>query len=353
MKDVPVYQLGEAAGVKPPTDGISLIARKTGIPQVAEGAAGVVRAGGKAVSDTIKSAKSLQNPIKSLTDDLVPSADRVVNYEVTRALDLTQGDVKNISRSTGNEVGQFIADNNLIGKNKEITVKNLDDFYKTNYESVRTEIAKVNKSYTPKDVPVYKEALTEIKKKIEDVAGLQEANKTIDTLIKKKKITLEDVQKAKELMDEHFSLYKLTGDVQEGVAKKGLSNVRGELKKFIESEVKKETGVDVGNLNNNVSTARSIKDAIEVRSTRGLTRSNISPSDIGTFLAGSVVGTPLVGVAAVLVKKIYQSPSFKLKVSKYLDGISDAKKLKLEKELKAGNVPKDLQALLDNKSTIA
>jgi hypothetical protein len=280
-------------------------------------------------------------------DDIIPTTDRIVNHEITRALDLTQGDVKNISLSTGNEVGEFVAKNNLIGKNLAETTKNIDDFYKKNYEQVRAEIAKVVDPYEASAVPRYTEALTEIQKQIKDVAGLQAANTEVATLLGKKTPTLADVQRVKELMDEHFSLYKATGDVKEGVAKEGLTNIRADLRKFIEDEVKAKTGADIQSLNNNVSTSRSINDAIETRATRGLTRSNISAGDIAVFLTGSAFGggNPLAGLAAVVVKKIYNSPSFKLRLSKWLDGMSDARKAAIKADLEKGIVPEELKDL--------
>ncbi len=283
--------------------------------------------------------------IKNIKSDILPTTDRIVSHEVTKALDLTQGDVKNISLSTGNDVGEFIARENLIGKNVAETSKNLDAFYKKNYDAVRTEIGNVKTIYEAENVPRYTEALTEIKKQIEDVPGLQEANTEIDALLKKSQVTLNDVQRVKELMDEHFSLYKATGDVKEGIAKSGLTNIRKDLRSFVEDEVKANTSADIRVMNNNVSTARSISDAIETRSTRGLTRSMISTGDIVTYLAGSAL-TPIGGVLAVIVKKIYQSPSFKLKFVQWLDGLNDAQRAKAVEQLKEGVVPKEIQSLL-------
>lgn len=297
-----------------------------------------------AIEGTISKLGSAAETTKNVVKDVVPSSERLVNSEVTRALDLTQGDVKNINLSTGNDVGKFLADKNLIGGNVADTVKNIDSFYKENHNAVRSEIAKVTDTYKVKDVPRYTEALTEIKKQIQDVAGLQDANTEVDKLLKNKKPTLGDVQRVKELMDQHFSLYKAVGDVKEGVAKTGLAKIRGDLKGFIEKEVKAKTGADIKDLNNNVQTARSISDAVETRSTRGLTRGNISTGDIVTFLTGSGLGggNPLVGGVAVLAKKLLENPTLKLKFAKWLDGLNDAKKAAVVEDLKNGVVPKGI-----------
>jgi hypothetical protein len=285
--------------------------------------------------------------VKNIKKDILPTTERFVNTEVTKALDLTQGDVKNISLSTGNDVGEFIANKNLIGNTVEETTKKLDDFYKANYEQVRSEIGKVTKIYDKNQIPAYQEALGEIKKQVADKIGLTEVEAEVDTLLRKKKLTLNDVQRAKELMDEHFSLYKMTGDVKEGVVKEGLVNIRKELRSFIETRVKKETGVDIKPMNNNVMTARSINEAIAERSTRGLTRATISASDLIVFLTGSGF-TPVGGAIALLIKKIYQSPAFKLRLVKYLDSLTDSKRLEIKQSLEKGIVPEELQTAPSN-----
>ena len=62
----------------------------------------------------------------------------------------------------------------------------------------------------------------------------------------------------KELLDDYDRLFTLTGDVQAGLAKQGIAQIRGELQKFIETEVKNTTGADIRALNNNVSTAKEL-----------------------------------------------------------------------------------------------
>ncbi len=314
--------------------------------------------------DALASAKAAAGeaaaPLKSAVRDIVPTTENVVNHQVTQALDLTASDVKNISKATGNEVGQFLADKNLIGENVPATQGLLKNFFKKNYDLVRTEIGKVTKPYKQTEVPRYTEALMELKKQVKDVPGLQKVNAEVDGLLakagsenkrgnfmpnKKAQITLNDVQRVKELMDDHFNLYKVTGDVKEGVAKEGLSNIRGDLRGFIEKQVEKNTGTDIKELNNNVSTAKSIMGAIEDRSTAGLTRSHLSTGDYGAFIGGTAVGGPVAGAVAVFLKKLYQSPSIKLRIAKYLDTLSDAKKAAIEADLQSGKVPAELQSI--------
>lgn len=314
---------------------------KTGAGAVKEGAAQVAKRTG-----------DIATGAKKIAGEVVPSAERVVNYQVTKALDLTAGDVKNINLSTGNEVGQFLADKNLIKGNKVETEKAIKEFYDNQYKTVRDEIGKVTNTYDANSVPRYKQALQEIQKQVGSTTGLEDATNEIKTLLKKETISLNDVQRAKELLDEHFNLYKVTGDVKEGVTKQGLSNLRTDLKEFIENEVKNNTGADIKALNNDVSTSRSTLNAIEERSTRGLTSSNIKIGDLGVFGVGSALGSPLVGVAAVIGKKILESSAIRLKIARYLDSISDARKLKIKETLINGQVPTEIKKIVEGQSNL-
>ncbi len=138
-------------------------ALKTGVQNTVKSAVDTVKGG---VKNTVDAVSNIKNPLENvkipqgvkdittnITNDIIPSADRIVNDQVTKALDLTQGDVKNINLSTGNEVGRFMADENLIGQTRDATVQKTKAFYEKNYEDVRSEIAKVKTKYTAGEIP--------------------------------------------------------------------------------------------------------------------------------------------------------------------------------------------------------
>lgn len=308
---------------------------KTGVKAGELATGGTIKAGGKAISAATNVAK-----------DVVPTRQAVINHQVSRALDLTPGDLNNIARSTGNDVGTWVSEKNLIGKNKAETQANIDSYFKQNHKVVRDEIGKVKTTYKASQIPRFTDALTQINKQLEGVPGLEKAAVEVDNLLHKTGLKLSDVQRAKELLDNHFSLYKVTGDVGQGAAKEGLNNIRRELKSFIEREVKNATGADIAALNNNVATARSLSDAIITRAPKGLTRSNLKLGDLGIFGIGMGAGGPLVGAAFLFAKKVIESSSVRLRVARYLDKKSDAAKLRIKSELEAGNVPTELNQLL-------
>lgn len=279
---------------------------------------------------------------KDIVQDIRPTSQSYINHQVSKALDLTPGDLSNIQGATGNSVGKWMADNNLIGTNKPTTQALINDFYKTNYAAVRSEIAKVKTSYKPSQVPRYTDALLQLQKKVEGTPGLEKTAVQIDNLLTKKGgITLSDIQVVKELMDEHYSLYKVTGDVSEGVAKQGLANLRSDLKSFIEKQVKAETGADIKAMNNNVQTARSLDDAITTRDPKGLTRSNLNRGDIP--LMAFAYFNPVVGIPAFFLKKVYETPAMRLRIARAFDKWSDKKKAAMKAEMLQGTVPQELK----------
>jgi len=299
---------------------------------------------GKVIGDVAtQTAKNISN----VAGDVVPSRTRITNQQVTRALDLTQGDVKNINLSTNNEVGNWLSENNLIRNNVDETRSAVKELGDTSYEQVRQEIAKVPLKYSKLDVPRYEQALQQIIKQTDTVPGLEDVSSEAKSLLKKKNVNLSDVQRVKELMDEQFSLYKVTGDVKESTQKEGLAKIRTEIKEFIEKEVQTNSGQDIRKLNNNVATARTLEQAIEERSTRGLTRSNIKLGDLGVFGAASAIGSPLAGAVAVVAKKIIETPTIRLRFAKWLNSLSDRKKQAIAKQLTEGKVPKDVEKIVN------
>lgn len=330
------------------TDIAGLVTGGRGVSKVAGTTARGVSTG---VQNVVSKTGKVGNYAKNVAKDVVPNSSRIIEHQVSRALDLSPADLINIEKSTGNAVGKWIADKNLIGVNKEATQANLGKFYKENYDLVRSEITKVQKVYKQNQVPRFVDALKQIKSKVDGVVGLERVGVEVDNLLNfKKDLTLNDVQRVKELMDDHFSLYKVTGDVAENVSKQGLANLRQEIKAFIEKEVKENTGADIADLNNNVSTARSLNDAITKRSTKGLTRSNIKVGDLGIFGAGMATGGPLFGLALLFGKKLIESPTVRLRMAKYVDGLSDAQKVKIKTELEAGKIPQEFKQFIKKKS---
>lgn len=310
-----------------------------------------LKAGADAVSARVDNlaakTEGITSHLKSVIKDQTGTFQRHINSQISQALELTPGDLSNISKSTGNDVGTWMSDHNLIGTNKETTQANIKSFKDQNYKSVRDEIGKVDKTYKQNQVPRYVDALKQVQRQVEGIPGLEQTAVDVDNLLnmKKENITLSDVQKVKELLDDNFSLYKATGDVKDSAVKEGLAIMRGDLKGFIEKEVKDNTGADIEQMNNNVATAKSLGDAIETRDPKGLTRSGWARGD--TALSFFAISNPAVGIPAFIFKKLYESPTTRLKVARWLDQLSDAQRAKLQSQLKQGQAPVGLKKAAD------
>lgn len=311
----------------------------------------VVRVGGEivdTVGDVTKKVTKTVGDIKpqaaKVAKDIIPTRKEVISGQITKALDLTQGDVSNIKLSTKNDVGDWISNKNLIGGNKKETLGKIKELTDTQYKAVREEISKVPTTYKPVSIPRVRESLGMLESDLKEVLGQEKAYQEVTDLLKKKTYKLEDVQRVKELLDDQFDLYKATGDVKAGQTKAGLANVRQELKNFIEKEVKDNTGADIRGMNNDVSTGKSIQQLAEKRSTRDFTRANVSLSDLTAFGTGSILGTPLVGAAAFVVKRIVETPTMRLKFAQFLKSLPKKEVEVIKKTLLKGEVPEQLNA---------
>lgn len=289
--------------------------------------------------------------VKGAIRDVVPTRQQWIDESLAKGLDLTPGDLTTIEKSTGNQVGKWLSDNNLIGTNKVTTEGLISGFFKQNYDAVRSSIDKVKISYKLNQVPRFYDALKQVQKNVEGVPGLEKAAVEVDNLLNKTEIKLTDVQRVKELLDDNFNLYKATGDVKEGVIKEGLANMRSEIKAFIEGEVKKNIGEDISLMNNSVMTSRAITDAIKNRSNRGLTRTNVSHRDVMIGLGLYAFGSPYLGVAYVFMQKLASSPTARLRFARWLDKRSDGEKKKVTDALNKGTVPKEVERVIETTET--
>lgn len=285
--------------------------------------------------------------VKGAVRDVVPTTQNLIDHNLARALDLTPGDLRNIAASTGNEIGPWLSQHNLIGRNKPETLSMVNGFFTDNYRGVRSEVGNVKTVYQPDQIPYFTESLKTLGAELQGKLGLEAVRAEIQGMLRRSKVSLDDVQRVKELIDEHFKLYKVTGDVQSGIAKQGLANVRKDIQTFIETEVQKNTGADIRAMNNNVATARSLADAIEARAPRGLTRAQLTWRDAAIGMGLTYFGSPLVGLSAVVVWKILTSPTIRLRFSRWLDSLNDAQKVKVSEAIRDGKPTTEMRKILE------
>jgi len=299
------------------------------------------------ISATTKAiAKTTAAPFK-VAGALLPNAKELQAGEIVKALELTQGDLQRITKSSGNNASDFIAQRNLIRNTPDETVFALDDVKKTTMAQVREEIGKVAKTYSQADVPSVKSGMEVILKGVDEVPGLEEVAGEIRGLLTKENYTLSDIQRAKELIDQNSDIYSKFGDVKSSSQSRGLDKIRKDIRAFIEKEVDTATGgqTNIRQLNNDVQTAKEISDSIVNRQQRALTRQNVSLSDI-VILVGGLATDPVTGIAVLAGKKALENPTFRLGLAKALQKQPVKAVQKALEEVKNKTVSKESQALI-------
>ena len=284
-------------------------------------------------------------PTRAAIREILPTRTSIASGNLSKAFGLTPTDVTRIEKTMGKSLGDWVQEKDLIKATKAETEQAIDDLYKNSYKQVRDEIGKVAKEYTDIDVPRYKQVLSELQKSSDQI-GLEVEAKEISDLLTKEKFNLSDVQRVKELVDKNYSLYRRSGDPTASIKADGLRNIRDEIKTFIEKEVKDTTGADIRALNNDVASARSLADSAATRASRATTANEVTLSDLGVAGTAGIATTPLVGMAAVFVKKVVQSPTVRLRIAKMLQRMPKAEKIKVIKTMQTGKIPEQFKKFI-------
>lgn len=354
----PVGVMGDIASV---VSGAGLIVKQAGnvsrVSRLADAGQNIQRAGSalepvtaipRVVSATTGAAgRTLPGRIVS---EAAPTPGRFAEGEIVKALDLTQGDVRRISETTGNDVADFVSRNNLLKETPEEIVGALETFKTTQYDLVRSEVAKVQNAYTKATVPRVNDALIAVKDVVDGVPGLEDAAAEVNRLLSQETYSLSDIQRVKEILDARTNIFTRSGDVKEAARAQGLATVRTELRTFIENEVSKATNnqTNIQKLNNDVATSRELADAIELRETRDLTR-NYSPLT-STLLGGAAfagTGDIFTALGVAGVSKMAQTPSFRIALARALKATPFQDLEKWSSEIAAQNLsPQTRQALV-------
>lgn len=273
--------------------------------------------------------------------EAAPTAGRFAEGEVVKALDLTQGDVARIAKTTNNNVTDFVSRNNLLKETPEEIAMALDDFKNTQYTTVRDEVAKVTDVYQATDVPRVKQALAVVDETVGGVVGLEDVSAEVAKLLGQDSYTLPDIQRVKEILDANTNIYNRSGEAKGVATAKGLAEVRSELREFIETEVARVTDgqTNIKALNNDVATSRELIDAIELRATRGQTRqwNTVFDGILGVSTYGAT-GDLTTALAVVGLKKMAQTPSFRIALAKTLKATPAQDLAKWSKEIADNNL---------------
>lgn len=281
----------------------------------------------RAASRIAQQSNDLLKGVGDIVADVTPKATNIRSRQVAKALDLTpKTDVARIERITGNDLGDFMGRNNLLGDTVEETQASLSKFKRRNYDLVRNATLLVDETYTPAEVNGFEAVLNRLRSNLQDTDSVRftSLREQLDRIAQKPQIELSDIQFVKSASDDLESLYK-RGGRQAGTPKEGIQNeeaaeLTGQLRRFIEERVEEfYPDIKIRELNNNVMTAKGLSDAIIANSSRQDTRSAIGLGDYFVLGSGASVN-PVLGVTALAGKKIVESSPISLRIARLLDG---------------------------------
>lgn len=269
--------------------------------------------------------------------------ENIINSQVARAFRLAPvEDLAQFKRIAGVDAGEYLVKNNLLKDGVGATKQALSDFNKTNYTAVRTEIGKVKNVYKETDIPRYRQAVDLMLEDVVTVPGLEKKVAELSRLSKKSTLTLNDVQRVKELVDDTYSIYNRSGETKSQIKAQGLDNVRKDLKVFIEDQVRTNTGADIRRMNNNVAATRELMDAIAKREGKASTNTGIM-SATGYGLGGFAVGGPVGAGVGLIVRNIVQNPEMRLRFAKWVSTLGETERMNILDSVRKGKTPSSLK----------
>lgn len=292
--------------------------------------------------------------LKEIAEEVTPKSKDIRDKQIIRALDISQGDLRKIEQNTGNEIGDFIARNNLIGNTPQETIDKVVAFKNAQRDAVDEAISRVTRDIAKDEIDSADKMLTSMLAHVDNVPGLEAEAQAVRNLLAKDTYQLSDLQEAKRLFDDVENVFSKSGEVKTAFNKRGLANLRRDVKEFIEKEVKAvDPEANIAQLNNDVATSEGIRRISTIADNRFMTRNAASLGDFFTFgavagAAGLTGGAAIpIGIAAVVGKKILESGPVRLRVARLLKKFDDAKAARLANEIDTGSFSDEARDIVE------
>lgn len=284
---------------------------------------------------TIEKAGAIVEPISAATRPLKPvsrfliksaNLEKLAERVTGSVLKLQPNSARKIAKANiaGTTPERWLLEKKLLGSNVDETVDLLDDVHIRSKAQVDDSLAKISKTYIYNRV---EQTLDILEKSFEKTIGNE---KTVERLAALKEkapsgLTLSEINEVKRLIDDNLDLFAITGDPKAGAVKKGLLNIRQEIKRFIEDKAGENGVKNIKELNKDTQVSKEIKDAILKAETRRTPNNLLSLTD---YIIGGLAGvatqdlTKTLGV--VIAKRIIFHPRFTTALARGLMKLSDA-----------------------------
>lgn len=227
---------------------------------------------------------------KAIPETLIKSA---IKLKPTQKIRVAEELAKMGENTTAETAEQYLLKNRISGSPDEVA-KQLATKAKEARAAKLESLSPLTNKF--KDAKIGQFA-DEVVKATDGVSGVEEvASKARDlqkAVKSKQGATLAQIDELKTLFDQNLNVFTLAGSVKEGVTKKGLANLRGYTKTFIEDAANKLGVSNIKQLNQDVIINRSLSRAITGQAVGAGGNALAKLSDL--LIGGSVIGG---GIAA-------------------------------------------------------
>jgi len=256
-----------------------------------------------------------------IVKDVTPKAVDIGDRQIAKALNLSAvTDIARFKSVTGNDLGEFMARNDLIKDTTKETVEDLANFQKRNFEAKKDIVSLVEDKFTFEDAPEFAGLVDNLIKDLGKPKSpeFKQQVQILNDIKKSGEFDLSQMEYVKALSDDVNSFYNRTGDVRSGVQIKDQEALVNATRRFIEDIIaQKYPEVNIRELNRNTQSSRFILDTIAKNAGKGDTRSLASLGDYAVLGIGSNVA-PGIGITALLGKKLIESAPIRLRIARQM-----------------------------------
>lgn len=237
-----------------------------------------------------------------------------------------------------------------VGRTRVGIIDDLGKIFNKALETVDNELSGVRQTYdilddVPADIPKLLDQIYTVAKKYD----LKEQVQFIETLLKKERVSLSELNQLKRTAYDLFRTYKTSNVPADSFAARQINQYERVLRKFIEDQAQSKGLPDIGALNDDIMKSREILDAIEKADAASLSKGKLTFGLYdGMFGIGAygLTGDFMTTAGIVMGRKFLESTIFKTTFAKYLNRLDPRNIEILDKAFKTMRHTKESKSIL-------